>query len=134
MKIIEEFKSFALKGSLIDMATGIIIGAGFGKIVSSLVNDIIMPPIGLLVGGVDFKELKLILKEANGQLPAVSLNYGSFIQVIFDFLIIALCIFFVIKIFNKALKTEKKDAPTAEVIPSKEELLLTEIRDILKNK
>lgn len=124
-----------MKGNVIDMAVGIIIGAAFGKIVTSVVNDIIMPPIGLLVGGVDFKDLKFTMKEAIGDIPAVSINYGNFLQVTFDFLIVSFSIFMVIKAINSLKRKEESEAqsPTPPT-PSKEESLLTEIRDILKNK
>ena len=100
MQIVKEFKEFAIKGNAVDMAVGIIIGASFGKIISSLVNDMIMPPLGILIGGVDFKNLKIILKEAVGDVPAVSINYGAFINTTIDFLIVALTIFLVIKGIN----------------------------------
>lgn len=131
MKIINEFKAFAMKGNVIDMAVGIIIGAAFGKIVSSIVNDIIMPPIGLLVGGVNFSDLKFVMKDAVGEIPAVSINYGNFIQVTFDFLIVAFAIFLVIKFMNAA---KKKEEEKEAIIPTstKEETLLSEIRDLLK--
>lgn len=131
MKIIDEFKSFAVKGNVIDMAVGIIIGAAFGKIVTSFVNDVIMPPIGILIGGVKFSSLKIVLKEAVGETPAIAINYGNFLQVTFDFLIIALVIFMVIKAMNAAKKKEEAK-PAAPVAPTKEEVLLTEIRDLLK--
>lgn len=137
MKILDVFKSFAIKGNAIDMAVGIIIGGAFGKIITSIVSDIIMPPIGLLVGGVNFTDLKFILKDAVGDIPAVTINYGNFIQVAFDFFIIAFSIFMVIKLLNAAKKKDEKveevkeEAPAA---PTKEEILLTEIRDLLKNK
>lgn len=131
MKIIDEFKSFAVKGNVIDMAVGIIIGAAFGKIVTSFVNDVIMPPIGILIGGVKFSELKIVLKEAVGETPAIAINYGNFLQVTFDFLIIALVIFMVIKAMNAAKKKEEAK-PAAPAAPTKEEVLLTEIRDLLK--
>lgn len=131
MKLLDEFKSFAMKGNVVDMAVGIIIGAAFGKIVSSMVSDIIMPPIGLLVGGVNFTDLKVIMKAATDTAPAVTWNYGNFIQVIFDFLIVALAVFFVIKAINSAKKKEEA-APSAPPAPSKEEVLLSEIRDLLK--
>lgn len=130
--MIKEFKTFAMKGNVIDMAVGIIIGAAFGKIVSSIVNDIIMPPIGLLVGGVNFKDLKIVMKKAVEDNPDVTLNYGNFIQVTFDFLIIALAIFMVIKAMNAAKRKEEAAPPPAPPAPSKEEILLTEIRDLLK--
>lgn len=133
MSILKEFKEFAMKGNVIDMAVGIIIGAAFGKIVTSVVNDIIMPPIGLLVGGVNFKDLKIVMKDAVGEVPAVSLNYGNFLQVTFDFLIVAFCIFMIIKLMNSARKKEKEvPQPTPPPAPTKEEILLTEIRDLLK--
>lgn len=134
-----DFKNFAMKGNVIDMAVGVIIGGAFGKIVSSLVADVIMPPIGLLVGGVDFTDLKFVMKEAvttNGvETAAVTLNYGNFIQHMFDFLIIALSIFIFLRIImNLTRKKEKEVAatPPAPPAPSKEEVLLTEIRDLLK--
>ena len=131
MKIVNEFKAFALKGNLMDMAVGIIIGIAFGKIVASLVNDIIMPPLGLLIGGVNFSDLKWVMKPAiDINTPAVTLNYGNFIQVIFDFLIVAMAVFFVVKAMNIA-KRKQVELP---ILPTKEEVLLTEIRDILKNK
>lgn len=135
MKIIQEFKAFAMRGNVIDMAVGIIIGGAFGKIVSSIVNDIIMPPIGLLVGGVNFTDLKFVMQDAVGDIPAVTLNYGNFLQVLFDFLIIAFSIFMVIKVMNAAKK--KEEAPVEEPKapePTNEEKLLSEIRDLLKNK
>lgn len=134
VKVIDEFKAFALKGNVVDMAVGIIIGAAFGKIVTSLVNDIIMPPIGLLVGGVNFSDLVLELKKATEVAPAVTWNYGHFIQVVFDFLIVAWAVFVAIKaISSLKRKEEAAPAPAPEPpAPSKEEALLTEIRDLLK--
>lgn len=131
MKMLDEFKAFAMKGNVVDMAVGIIIGAAFGKIVASVVNDIIMPPIGLLVGGVNFTDLKLVMKAATETAPAVTLNYGSFLQVTFDFLIVAFAVFMLIKAINSAKKKEI-EAPAAPPAPTKEETLLTEIRDLLK--
>lgn len=131
MKIIDEFKTFAMKGNVVDMAVGIIIGAAFGKIVSSVVSDIIMPPIGLLIGGVNFTDLKVILKAATETNPAVTWNYGNFLQVCFDFLIVAFAVFLMIKAINSAKKKEEA-APAAPPAPSKQETLLTEIRDLLK--
>ena len=128
MSMLNEFKEFAVKGNAVDMAVGIIIGAAFGKIISSLVADVIMPPIGVLIGGVDFTKLALTMKEAAGDAPAVTLNYGNFIQSIVDFTIIAFAIFMAVKIINNLKKKEAEVAPE----PSKEELLLTEIRDLLK--
>lgn len=133
MSILKEFKEFAIKGNAVDMAVGIIIGAAFGKIISSMVADVIMPPIGLLVGGVDFTKLAVTLKEAEDKVPAVTLNYGNFIQSTVDFTIIAFAIFIVVKLINKLKKQEEK-APAPEPKPSKEELLLTEIRDLLKER
>jgi large conductance mechanosensitive channel len=131
MKLLDEFKAFAMKGNVVDMAVGIIIGAAFGKIVSSVVNDIIMPPIGLLVGGVNFSELRIILKAATDAAPAVTWNYGNFLQVTFDFLIVAFAVFMMIKAMNAAKKKEAA-APAAPPAPPKQEILLTEIRDLLK--
>ncbi len=130
MRIVDEFKAFAMKGNVVDMAVGLIIGAAFGKIVSSIVNDIIMPPLGLLIGGVNFTDLKFVMKEAVGVNPAVTLNYGNFLQVIFDFLIVAFSVFLVIKAIIAA-KKKQEEVPAAPSI-SKEEILLTEIRDLLK--
>jgi large conductance mechanosensitive channel len=134
MKIVDEFKSFAMKGNVADMAVGIIIGAAFGKIVSSVVNDIIMPPLGLIIGGVNFTDLKLVMKAATEAHPAVTWNYGNFLQVIFDFLIVAFSVFLVIKAMNAARKKDEAvpAIPAAPPAPSKEETLLTEIRDLLK--
>ncbi len=136
MSLMKEFKQFAMKGNVVDLAVGIIIGAAFGKIVSSVVNDIIMPPIGALVGGVDFTDLKVILKdasvdEAGKAVNAVSVNYGNFIQTSIDFLIIAFAVFMIIKAINR-MKKKEESAPAAPVKPSNEEVLLTEIRDLLK--
>lgn len=134
VKWVDEFKSFAMKGNVVDMAVGIIIGAAFGKIVTSLVTDIIMPPLGVIIGGVDFKDLHIVLKKAVGEVPAVTLNYGNFIQVVFDFAIVAFAIFMIVKALAMARRrseTKKDDAPKT-TSPSKEELLLTEIRDLLK--
>ncbi len=134
MKLVDEFKAFAMKGNVVDMAVGIIIGAAFGKIVSSIVSDIIMPPLGLLIGGVNFTDLKVILKAAADTHPAVTWNYGNFLQVTFDFLIVAFAVFMVIKAMNSAKKKEdaRPTAPAAPPPPTKEESLLTEIRDLLK--
>lgn len=134
-----DFKAFAMKGNVIDMAVGVIIGGAFGKIVSSVVADVIMPPIGLLVGGVNFTDLKLVLKPAvvqDGQevAAAVTLNYGNFLQVTFDFLIIAFSVFLFVRLLSELnhKKPQKPATPAAPPAPSKEELLLTEIRDLLK--
>jgi large conductance mechanosensitive channel len=133
MGMLKEFKEFAIKGNAIDMAVGIIIGAAFGKVISSLVADIFMPPIGVLVGGVDFTKLALTLKETAGNTPAVTLNYGNFIQTLVDFTIIAFAIFMAIKFINK-LKRKEVAAPAVIPEPSREELLLAEIRDLLKER
>ena len=138
---LQEFKAFAMKGNVVDMAVGVIIGGAFGKIVSSVVADVIMPPLGLLIGGVNFTDLKWVMKPAEvvdgKEIAAVTLNYGNFLQATFDFLIIAFSIFMFIKLIT--LLTEKKNAeepaaPPAPPAPTKEEVLLTEIRDILKEK
>ena len=133
MSFIQDFKAFALKGNVVDMAVGVIIGGAFGKIVTSVVNNIIMPPIGVMTGGVDFTDLKVVLKEAEGEAEAVTLNYGQFIQDIVDFLIIAFCIFLMVKgisALTRKKEEEAAEAPAPE--PSAEEKLLTEIRDLLK--
>ncbi len=132
-KILQEFKQFAMRGNVIDMAVGVIIGGAFGKIVSSLVADIIMPPIGLLVGNVNFTDLSIVLRKATEETAAVTLNYGNFLQQVFDFLIVAWAIFMFIKLINLAKKKEEAK-PATPPAPSKEEVLLTEIRDILKEK
>lgn len=145
MGLINEFKAFAVKGNVMDMAVGIIIGGAFGKIVSSFVSDIIMPPIGILLGGVDFKDLKIVLTDAQAAVmegkivvteaeKEVSLNYGMFINTLIDFVIIAFAIFMMIKAMNTAKKKEEDPTPAAPPKQSNEEVLLTEIRDLLKNK
>ncbi|MBP5779356.1 MAG: large-conductance mechanosensitive channel protein MscL [Campylobacter sp.] len=131
MGFISEFKEFAVKGNGIDMAVDVVIGGAFGKIVTSLVGDVIMPVVGVITGGVNFTDLKVILKEAVGETPAVSINYGAFIQNIIDFTIIAFCIFVAIKAINK-LKREKPAEPETPAEPSEDILLLREIRDSLK--
>ncbi|WP_313286557.1 large-conductance mechanosensitive channel protein MscL [Stutzerimonas kunmingensis] len=131
MSLINEFKAFAVRGNVVDMAVGIVIGAAFGKIVSSFVDGVIMPPLGLLIGGVDFSDLAIVLKDAVGEAPAVVLRYGAFIQTVVDFVIIAFAIFMAIKAINH-LKRKEAEAPSVPPAPSKEELLLTEIRDLLK--
>ncbi len=125
--MLKEFKEFAMRGNVVDMAVGIIIGAAFGKIVSSLVNDVIMPPIGMLMGGMDFSSLAVALGEGEG---AASINYGVFINTVLDFLIVAIAIFMVIKAMN-SLKKKEEEKPAEPPKPSKEEELLTEIRDLL---
>lgn len=134
MNILNEFKSFAMKGNVVDMAVGVIIGASFGKIVTSLVSDVIMPPLGLLIGGVNFTGLKVVLREAEGTATAVSLNYGAFLQSVFDFLIVAWAIFMAVKAMNTLRKSEAAVPPPPPPAPSKQELLLGEIRDLLKQR
>jgi large conductance mechanosensitive channel len=131
MKILDEFKAFAIKGNVVDMAVGIIIGIAFGKIVSSAVSDIIMPPIGLLLGGVNFTDLKVVMKAATETVPAVTWNYGNFIQAVIDFLIIAFVVFMIVKAIS-ATKKKEEVAPAAPPAPTKDQELLTEIRDLLK--
>jgi large conductance mechanosensitive channel len=133
MGMAQEFKAFAMRGNVVDMAVGIVIGGAFGKIVSSLVNDVIMPPIGAMLGDVDFSKLAWTVKAAEGDVAAVTLNYGAFINTVLDFLIVAFAIFMVIKLMNAAKKKEE-EAPAAPPAPSKEEVLLTEIRDALRSR
>jgi large conductance mechanosensitive channel len=138
MSLVQEFKAFAMRGNVVDMAVGIIIGGAFGKIVSSLVTDVIMPPIGILLGNVDFSQLGIVLKKgsvdaAGKVVPPVTLGYGLFINTIINFLIVAVAIFAMIKLMNK-LKKKEAAAPTLPPEPSAQEKLLTEIRDILKTK
>lgn len=139
MKFLQEFKTFAMRGNVVDMAVGIIIGGAFGKIVSSLVSDIIMPPVGLLIGGVKFQNLKVLLKHAHtdpatGKVTeAVSINYGNFINTALDFIIIAFAIFLIVKLIN-GLKRKEEAKPTPVPPPTKEEQLLAEIRDLLKDR
>jgi len=138
MAVLKELKDFMMRGNVVDLAVGVVVGGAFGQIVNSLVNDIIMPPIGVLLNDVDFTQLKLVIKgattDAAGEvIPAVSVNYGSFIQTIVNFVIIATAIFFVVKGLNK-LHRKKEVEPPAPAAPSKEEVLLTEIRDLLKQK
>jgi large conductance mechanosensitive channel len=134
MSLIKEFKEFAMKGNVVDLAVAVIIGGAFGKIVSSFVNDVIMPPLGVLLGGVDFKDLSIVLKEAEGELPAVVLSYGNFIQNVVDFLIIAFVIFMAIKGMNSFKKKEVVAPAPPPPAPTKSEILLEEIRDLLKTK
>lgn len=133
MGMLKEFKEFAMRGSVIDLAVGVVIGGAFGKIVTSLVDDIIMPPIGFLTGGIDFSKMKYVLTSADetAGTSEVAINYGNFINIIIQFVIIAFCIFMVIKGIN-SLKRKQEDPPPAG--PSAEEKLLTEIRDLLKDK
>ncbi len=132
MAIVKEFKEFAMRGNVVDLAVGVIIGAAFGKIVASLVNDIIMPPIGYLTGGIDFKNLKYLIKagDPTKKIADISINYGNFINTVIEFLIIAFCIFMVVKAINSMKKPEVA-APVADPTPTAEETLLTEIRDLL---
>lgn len=131
MGMLQEFKAFAVRGNVVDMAVGIIIGAAFGKIVSSAVADVVTSPLGLLIGGVDFSDLAVTLKDASATAPAVVLSYGKFIQAAFDFTIVAFAVFLLVKGVNH-LKRKEAEAPSAPPTPSKEEQLLTEIRDLLK--
>jgi large conductance mechanosensitive channel len=133
MGFFKEFKEFAMRGNVIDMAVGIIIGAAFGKVVSSLVGDVIMPPLGLLIGGVDFSSLAIVLQDPAAGAPGVVLRYGAFLQTVFDFLIVAFAIFVAIKAMNK-LQRKKEEVPAAPPKPSNQEVLLGEIRDLLKRK
>lgn len=139
MSLLKEFKAFAMRGNVVDMAVGIIIGGAFGKIVTSLVNDVIMPPIGILIGGVDFAELKLVLKAASvdaatgAAIPAVAINYGLLVNTVINFLIVAAAIFAVIKVMTLAKKKEQAAPSAPPAIPA-QEILLTEIRDILSRK
>ena len=139
MSMMKEFRDFAMRGNVVDLAVGVIIGGAFGKIVTSLVTDVIMPPIGLAVGGVDFKDLKLVMQDAvldaagKETAPAVSINYGNFLQVTFDFLIVAFCIFMIVKVMNQLKKKDEAPAaPPAPPAPTKDQELLAEIRDLLK--
>ncbi len=131
MKIIQEFKEFALRGNIIDMAVGIIIGAGFGKIIDSLVKDVLMPPLGFIIGGIDFSNLHVVLKPAEGTTPAVAIKYGLFINSTISFAIVAFAVFMMLRAIN-ILKKKEAARPTVDPLPSKEEILLTEIRDLLK--
>lgn len=137
MGLLKDFKDFAMRGNVVDMAVGVIIGGAFGKIISSLVDDVIMPVVGLATGGMDFKDLKTVIKDpvmdAAGQVvqEAVTVNYGMFIQYIVDFLIVAFCIFMAIRVMQKFRKKEEEEAAAAPE-PTKEEVLLTQIRDILE--
>lgn len=133
MSVVKEFKEFAVRGNVIDMAVGIIIGAAFGKIVSSLVSDVIMPPIGWMIGGVDFSDLAIALPAIIEGKEPVTIAYGKFIQTVLDFTIIAFAIFMVIKGLTR-LKRKEEEKPAAPAEPSKEEILLTEIRDLLKQR
>jgi large conductance mechanosensitive channel len=131
MSFIKEFKEFAMRGNVVDMAVGIIIGGAFGKIVSSFVTDVVMPPIGVLLGGVDFAKLSVTVRQATETSEAVKINYGAFLNTVIDFIIIAFVIFMAIKAMN-SLKKKEETKPASPPAPSKQEVLLTEIRDLLK--
>ena len=131
MGMMTEFKDFAMRGNVVDMAVGIVIGGAFGKIVASFVSDVLMPPIGLALGGVNFSDLSMTLQQASGDVAAVTINYGSFIQSVTDFIIIAFAIFMVVKAMN-SMKKKEEEKPAEPPKPSSEEVLLTEIRDLLK--
>jgi large conductance mechanosensitive channel len=131
MSMMTEFKEFAMRGNVVDMAVGIVIGGAFGKIVSSFVADVVMPPIGLLIGGVDFSNLAITLQEATAEAEAVTIKYGAFIQQVFDFVIVAFAIFMVVKAMN-SMKKKEEEKPAEPPKPSAEETLLVEIRDLLK--
>ncbi|WP_417547302.1 large-conductance mechanosensitive channel protein MscL [Marinobacter segnicrescens] len=133
MSIMKEFKEFAVKGNVVDMAVGIIIGVAFGKIVSSFVADVLMPPIGLLIGGVDFTNLAITLKAAGEGVEAVTLRYGAFLQTVFDFIIVAFAVFMAVKALN-SMRRKEAETPAAPPAPSAQEQLLMEIRDLLKTK
>ena len=134
MSLVKEFKEFAVKGNVVDMAVGVIIGAAFGKIVSSLVADVVMPPLGLLIGGIDFTHFEFVLREAHDKVPAVTIKYGVFLQTTFDFLIVAAAVFLLIKMINRLKRHEAAAPSAAPPEPPKQELLLAEIRDLLKAK
>src|ERR1700744_6188317 len=136
MSVAKEFKEFAMRGNVVDLAVGVIIGAAFGKIVTSLVNDVIMPPIGYLTGGIDFKNLKILIKEGDPtkKIADVTINYGNFINTVIEFLIVAFCIFLIVKAINSLKKPEEAAAPAPDPGPTKEEVLLTQIRDLLAKK
>jgi len=133
MSVFKEFKEFAVKGNVVDMAIGIIIGAAFGKIISSLVADVIMPPIGVVLGGVDFSNLSIVVKDAIDKKPAVLISYGKFLQTVIDFTIIAFAMFMAVKAMNTLKKNEAAAPVEPPAIPN-QELLLTEIRDLLRDK
>ena len=133
MAFVQEFRDFIKRGNVVDLAVGVVIGAAFGKIVTSLVNDIVMPPLGYVTGGIDFKDLKVVIKHGDPtkKIADVSINYGNFINIVIEFLIIAFCIFVVVKAINSMKKPVEAPAPVPDPEPTKEELLLTEIRDLL---
>ncbi len=131
MSMMKEFKDFAMRGNVVDMAVGIVIGAAFGAIITSFVADILTPPLGVLLGGMDFTTMNIIVKDAVGETPAVTINYGMFLQKLLDFVIIAFAIFMVVKAMNNS-KKKKEEAPAAPAPPPAQEVLLSEIRDLLK--
>ena len=133
MGLLAEFKAFALRGNVVDLAVGVIIGAAFGKIVSSFVSDIVMPPIGLLLGGVDFNDQMVVLKEAVGDTPAVAIRYGAFLTTCLDFVIVAFVIFLMVRMMNNLTRKEAA-APAAPPAPTPDQALLAEIRDLLKSR
>ncbi len=133
MSMLSEFKEFAVKGNVVDMAVGVVIGGAFGKIITSLVGDVIMPPIGVALGGVDFSSLSVVIQAAIDNKPAVVISYGKFLQTVIDFIIIAFAIFMAIKAMN-SLKRQEEAAPAAPAAPPNQEVLLAEIRDLLKEK
>jgi large conductance mechanosensitive channel len=133
MSMMKEFREFAMRGNVMDMAIGIIIGAAFGKIVTSFVNDVLMPPLGIALGGVKFNDLAVTLKEAVGDAAAVTLNYGNFIQTMVDFIIIAFAIFMMVKFMN-SMKKKAEEQPAVPAEPPAQEKLLAEIRDLLKSR
>jgi large conductance mechanosensitive channel len=133
MSLVKEFREFAVKGNVVDMAVGIIIGAAFSKIVSSLVADVVMPPLGYLIGGVNFSHMQIVLREASETLPAVTLKYGVFLQAILDFLIVAMAVFALIKMINRLKRQQAAAPPPVPAEPPRQELLLAEIRDLLKD-
>ena len=132
MSFMKEFKGFAIKGNVVDLAVGVIIGGAFGKIVSSVVNDIVMPPIGLLIGGINFKDLKVVLSHNPDGSAAATFAYGNFIQTIIEFLIIALAVFMIVRLLQKLKRREEEKPTLPPPSPSQEVILLTEIRDLLK--
>jgi large conductance mechanosensitive channel len=129
--MLKEFKEFAIKGNMLDLAIGVVLGAAFGKIVDSLVNDLIMPPLGLITGGIDFKAQQIVLKAAEGEKPAVALNYGSFLSTAIQFIIVAFALFLIVKAMN-SMRRKSEAAPVEPPAPPRQEVLLEEIRDLLK--
>lgn len=132
MSFVQDFKSFAIKGNIVDLAVGVVIGGAFGKIVTSIVNDVIMPPIGLIIGGINFKDLKVVLSSKPDGSPAAIFAYGSFIQTVIEFLIIALAVFMMVRLLQRLQRKEAAKPTLPPPPPSPEAVLLTEIRDLLK--